>query len=128
MATDIRGEIQQRAIREHLEKEQLEMEKAKEFHANPLPSLEPFIPARSAKPLTEIHSFSHHLDVRMEERKEYEEEQARRQQEEDAAKLEYEEMKRVKLSTDYRLRKTKKSSSCERRLPIRPSLCDLTKE
>lgn len=100
LATDIRGEIQQRAIREQLEKEQMEVEKAKEFHANPLPSMEPFIPARSAKPLTEIHTFSHHLDVRMEERKEYEEEQARKQQEEEAARLEYEEMKRVNTASN----------------------------
>jgi targeting protein for Xklp2 len=95
LLTDIRGEIQQRAIREQLEKEQISMEKAKEFHANPLPSLEPFIPARSTKPLTEIQTFSHHLDVRAEERKEYEEEQSRKQQEEEQARLEYEEMKRV---------------------------------
>ena len=78
MNTDQRGALHQQLFQEKLEKIREADSKAKSFHANPLPADEPFIPARSNKPLTEIQSFPSHLDSRMEERKAYEEETKKR--------------------------------------------------
>lgn len=78
-----------------MEKEQTCDKKAKQFHANPLPEAEPFIPARSSKPLTEIQPFQSHLDMRMEDRKAFEAEALERQQQEDEARREQEAQKKV---------------------------------
>ena len=93
--TDLRGDLQKKGFRERLEKERLAEEQSKEFHANPLPSQEPFIPSRSAKPLTEIQKFTSHLDMRMEDRKEYEEEQMQRQKVEEEERLHMETLQKA---------------------------------
>ena len=86
MNTDQRGVLHQQHFQEKLEREKEADAKAKTFHANPLPTAEPFIPARSSKPLTEIQSFPSHLDSRMEDRKAYEEDTKKRLAEEEEAK------------------------------------------
>ncbi len=88
--TEKRGAKHKQQFLDQLEKEKEQELKAKEFHAQQLPEAEPFIPARSNKPLTEIQTFKSHLEMRMEERKAFEEEQRRKAEEEAASKAEFE--------------------------------------
>ncbi|KAJ3351210.1 Protein tpx2 [Kappamyces sp. JEL0680] len=85
LLTDVRGERHQLSHHEELLQREEEERRAKEFRANPLPAAEPFVPSRSNKPATEIQSFTSHLDLRMEERKAFEEEQLRKKQQEEAS-------------------------------------------
>ncbi|KAJ3304301.1 Protein tpx2 [Kappamyces sp. JEL0829] len=85
LLTDVRGERHQLSHHEELLQREEEEKRAKEFRANPLPAAEPFVPSRSNKPATEIQSFTSHLDLRMEERKAFEEEQLRKKQQEEAS-------------------------------------------
>lgn len=85
--TDVRGAMHQEEFADRVHKHFEQEEKAREFQANPVPTAEPFIPARSNKPLTEIQSFQSHLDTRMADRKVYEEETKQRLAQEEEAKL-----------------------------------------
>lgn len=86
LLTNVRGEMHQKVMKEQLEKNEQAALDAKQFHANPLPSSDHFIPARSNKPLTEIQEFTSYSELRMEDRKVYEEDQSRRMQEEEETK------------------------------------------
>jgi hypothetical protein len=71
--------------------------KIKEFHAQPMPVVEPFQPSRSDKPLTEIQEFAFHTDQRMAERKEFEKEFEERRKQEEEAMAQYQKMKEVNV-------------------------------
>lgn len=85
--TEVRGALHQEEFADRVHQHFEQEEKARNFHANPVPATEPFIPARSNKPLTEIQSFQSHLDTRMAERKVFEEEAKLRLAQEEEAKL-----------------------------------------
>jgi targeting protein for Xklp2 len=87
-----------RQEQQRLEEEE-EQKRAKEVHARPVPhALEhPFAPAKSSKPLTEIHGFSERTSVRAEERKQWETQMAaeREGREAETRKREVEEHERI---------------------------------
>jgi hypothetical protein len=101
LQTDFRGELYQQQFQEKVK----ELNTVKPFHANPVPNLEPFIPKRSEKALTEVEGFSLNTDARAEERKKFEEAQNKRLQMEEEAKKELEKQKEVLLSNLRKWRK-----------------------
>lgn len=73
LETDFRGEKYQQSFRERLRRLN-ELEKENQFHATPLPSLEPQIPKKPETPqLTKPVEFIFHTNVRMLERKAFDE-------------------------------------------------------
>jgi targeting protein for Xklp2 len=98
LQTDFRGELYQQQFQEKVK----ELTAVKPFHANPMPNLEPFIPKRSEKPLTEVEAFSLNTDARAEERRKFEESQSKRLQMEEEAKRALEKQKEV-LSYNLRI-------------------------
>jgi hypothetical protein len=93
LETDFRGELYQQQFQEKVKK----MNAVNDFHANPVPNLEAFIPKRSEKPLTDVHEFELNSTVRALERKKFEEDQSRRHEEEEKIRMEIEGQKHVFL-------------------------------
>ncbi|KAI9030395.1 hypothetical protein DFJ74DRAFT_748377 [Hyaloraphidium curvatum] len=79
LSTDARGEEHQRRLREQLEKEKREKENRTRFRARPFREVEPFVPAKSARPATEPEAVVLHSDLRAEERRAFEEAQKERE-------------------------------------------------
>lgn len=69
-----RAALQASRLEQQRLEEESEQKRAREVHARPVPhALEhPFAPAKSTKPLTEIHGFSERTSARAEERKQWE--------------------------------------------------------
>jgi hypothetical protein len=95
LKTDIRGEKHAQLFAEKLQLQEEERKEAVTFHANPLPIADPFVPERSHKPLTEIQPFPSRMEMRLEERKGFEEELLRKQQEEEESNAEREKIRQV---------------------------------
>jgi hypothetical protein len=57
-----------------LEKERKEKENKTNFKAQPFRDVEPFVPSKSSRPVTEAEPFRLHSEMRAEERKDFEEE------------------------------------------------------
>ncbi|KAI9101159.1 hypothetical protein DFS34DRAFT_459004 [Phlyctochytrium arcticum] len=72
LETDIRGDFARLTLQEKLEQEEYEKQRAREFHANPLPLDEPFRPEPSSRPLTNVSDVVLNTDLRAEERKAFE--------------------------------------------------------
>ncbi|KAJ2520225.1 hypothetical protein GGI11_002348 [Coemansia sp. RSA 2049] len=81
LATDIRGEVYQRQLRERLEELETRQRERMLFKAQPIPpSFEhPFVPKQSAIPLTAIEEILLHTELRSEERREYDDERRERE-------------------------------------------------
>ncbi|KAJ2654673.1 hypothetical protein IWW48_005959 [Coemansia sp. RSA 1200] len=81
LATDIRGEVYQRQLRERLEELETRQRERMLFKAQPIPpSFEhPFVPKQSAIPLTAIQEILLHTELRSEERREYDDERRERE-------------------------------------------------
>ncbi|KAJ3278773.1 Protein tpx2 [Borealophlyctis nickersoniae] len=75
LETDIRGALHRMTLEEKRAKELEEAAAAKRFVAKPIPALEPFIPKKSDRPVTEPDDVVLHSDVRAEERRAFEEQQ-----------------------------------------------------
>ncbi|KAJ8330610.1 hypothetical protein O5D80_001133 [Batrachochytrium dendrobatidis] len=80
--TDTRGALHRRDLEKQLAQSAEEEERQRQFHANPVPDLHPFVPKKSSLPLTEIQEIVLHTDIRAEERGAYEDQRRQREQEE----------------------------------------------
>ncbi|KAJ3252385.1 hypothetical protein HK103_001598 [Boothiomyces macroporosus] len=98
LETDKRGELYKHQLQEKLEQEQEELQKQAEFRAQPLPPLDPFLPKKSDKPLTEIQEFQSHLSNRQKERQKYEQSLKEKQQQEQELLEKMEKLKKVFLT------------------------------
>ncbi|KNC96979.1 uncharacterized protein SPPG_07797 [Spizellomyces punctatus DAOM BR117] len=79
LETEIRGSFARLTIEEKRERELREQERMRQFRANPLPCLDPFIPQPSNRPLTDVENVLLHTDVRAEERRAFEESRKQRE-------------------------------------------------
>ncbi|KAI8909703.1 hypothetical protein EDD86DRAFT_144063 [Gorgonomyces haynaldii] len=86
LETELRGmQKEQQLQKQLLELEQKRKEEA-HFKAHPLPKLDPFVPQKSDKPLTEVVDPQLNTEMRAEERKEFDLQIQRRLQDEEEAK------------------------------------------
>nr|KAG5696627.1 hypothetical protein BaRGS_034088 [Batillaria attramentaria] len=74
LETDVRGMRYSQELAHKLEEEEEEFRRAAQFHAQPnrIKDRKPFIPAKSAKPLTEVSDFELNSDRRAVQREEFE--------------------------------------------------------
>jgi len=76
------------AFEEKKYEEKMNQENAKIFHAQPLPNLQPFIPAKSNRPLTTCENVILNSDIRAEERRRFDEQLKQKERNALAAKEE----------------------------------------
>ncbi|KAI8897961.1 hypothetical protein BC833DRAFT_591723 [Globomyces pollinis-pini] len=93
LETDFRGEKYRKTFKAQLKKLLNEEKRRADFHAAPVPSLEPFTVKRSDRPLTETEQFVSHLDQRAQDRQQFELEQRERQLLEERERLRLEEIR-----------------------------------
>jgi hypothetical protein len=94
LSTEKRGHLHQAHFQEKLEKELEEVFMKKNFVANPIPELEPFVPKKSDKPVVMPEPILLRTDLRSQERQDFEEQLKLKQREEEEAK---ENMRRVQM-------------------------------
>lgn len=116
--TDERGELYQKKFEEKVLKES----EVPEFHAQPLPISEPFIPKRSEKQLTETHEFNLKSEIRLQERKAFEEELTKRKREEEEELQKMQQIQKVFTKANGRKMNVKKLIVCEKNLSIKRNL------
>lgn len=74
LQSDLRGQSHRRKLEEQLERDRREKENKTKFKAQPFREVEPFIPSKSSKPITEPEHVMLHSELRAEERRAFEEE------------------------------------------------------
>ncbi|KAJ3178246.1 Protein tpx2 [Gaertneriomyces sp. JEL0708] len=121
LETDLRGEFAKLSLQEKLQEEERERRRRKEFRAQPLPVVEPFMPQPSHKPLTDVENVVLHTDVRAEERRAYEEMKRRKE--------EMEEMERQRMLKEAEAREREEIRQLRQKLVHRaqPVLYDKMK-
>ncbi|KAI9002732.1 hypothetical protein BC832DRAFT_593458 [Gaertneriomyces semiglobifer] len=121
LETDLRGEFAKLSLQEKLQEEERERRRRKEFRAQPLPVVEPFMPQPSHKPLTDVENVVLHTDVRAEERRAYEEMKRRKE--------EMEEMERQRMLKETEAREREEIRQLRQKLVHRaqPVLYDKMK-
>ncbi|KAJ3042781.1 Protein tpx2 [Rhizophlyctis rosea] len=96
LETDIRHMFHQMTLEERLEKERAEEERAKNFKAQPLPHVEPFIPKKSERPVTDPDEVLLFTEMRADERRVFEERLKERE------RMEEEERERMRKKKEQR--------------------------
>eukprot|EP00842_Homolaphlyctis_polyrhiza_P003859 jgi/Hompol1/4474/HPOL_001733-RA len=106
LQTDLRGALYKMSLEQKLAREKQEAARLREFHANPMPDGEPFLPKRSDRPLTHPDDITLHTDVRSKERDAFDEQRAQREAQE--ARMREEKEKKLEEQLEAQLRQLRK--------------------
>lgn len=97
LQSELRSQLHREQLNRKLAEEQEQLQKARDFHARPAPHPQPFLPAKSTKPLTQVEPLPLHSSERAEKRREFDEKLKKKEEELAELQAEQERLRKVQI-------------------------------